>query len=294
MRKAILILLILFSIELQLGAQFFRSNQLGQILSEIESLEDSGYCVDFTEGGRNLYYNGELIAQYSEVYSGDLRLVLEKTSDSEHIKQYENEYLIRENLKKGEINTSIVYSYINGKLAFCTISDDQSSVVIFFLRSSVNREPVAIRRDGTVTIITDSMVYSNDLVLEMLASGSVIEGDYSINEQGEIQIVEGSVVYTYSLDGILLTEESPNSRTQYLYEDYMMKEKVTYLNGSYMVESYEEGKAISLSTYESDLLTSQIVYNENGNIQTLFQNGNAIATVRYKQDNRTVDSIEYY
>lgn len=296
MRKARLVLLILLAIELQLNAQIFRSNQLGQLLSETEHISESGYCAVVSDNTKELYLDGSLVLVRTISEMNGSTYIIEKSVDQVVTLQYTNGLLIREVSESDGKRTAVVYSYLNGRLAFCSFfenAEESPSQVVFFLRSSDAKEPIAINHNGSLSLITENMLFQNGRAFEILGSDTVIEGDYEINDTGDIVMMEGDTQYTYSSDGLLMLVETPMSRTEYVYEDYVIMEKTTYNSNAYAVESYANGKAYQMESYEDGQLVSLTIYQENGNVQTLYNKGTEIATIFYKPDNRTVDRIEY-
>ena len=295
MKKLSLILLLLM-IASSLSAQIYRSNQLNQHLEELSSIPQTGYAIEVNGTTSVLYLDGKAVLSINESKQGTERTIeqVELESGNKKTMFYRNGLLTREISYIGEKVEETAYTYLNGHLAFCSfISDGETVDTIFFLRSSDNDEPVAVKDNEGLRFMSSSYMFQSGELYEILASNLVLTGDYEVLESGEIQVVLEDGIYTYSSDGLLLKVEQGSAVTLNYYEGTILVRSELTDGNQNTVTVYENGRENEVFVYEKDELISRTIFPDTGKVQTLYSNGRELATVYYKPDNRTVDRIEY-
>lgn len=295
MKKLSVVLLILLSASF-LSAQVYRSNQLYQKLDELPVIPASGYALE-TLGNRSvLYLDGNAVASIDESRQGTDRIIEQKDLISGVVKTriYRDGLLIRETETTEEGLRETSFTYIEGHLAFCSVLLDGETVDnIFFLRSSNNDEPVAVKDNEGLRFMSGSYMFQSGELYEILSSNLVLTGDYEILEHGDILVKLEGVTYTYSPDGLLMKVEQGTSATINEYEGLNLVRSELTDGDSRTVTIYVDGKESEILDYEDGSLVSRTTFPDTGKVQILYSNGRELATVYYKLDNRTVDRIEY-
>ena len=295
MKKLSVVLLILLSASF-LSAQVYRSNQLYQKLDELPVIPASGYALE-TLGNRSvLYLDGNAVASIDESRQGTDRIIEQKDLISGVVKTriYRDGLLIRETETTEEGLRETSFTYIEGHLAFCSVLLDGETVDnIFFLRSSNNDEPVAVKDNEGLRFMSGSYMFQSGELYEILSSNLVLTGDYEILEDGDILVKLEGVTYTYSPDGLLMKVEQGTSATINEYEGLNLVRSELTDGDSRTVTIYVDGKESEILDYEDGSLVSRTTFPDTGKVQILYSNGRELATVYYKLDNRTVDRIEY-
>ena len=295
MKKLSVVLLILLSASF-LSAQVYRSNQLYQKLDELPVIPASGYALE-TLGNRSvLYLDGNAVASIDESRQGTDRIIEQKDLISGVVKTriYRDGLLIRETETTEEGLRETSFTYIEGHLAFCSVLLDGETVDnIFFLRSSNNDEPVAVKDNEGLRFMSGSYMFQSGELYEILSSNLVLTGDYEILEHGDILVKLEGVTYTYSPDGLLMKVEQGTSVTINEFEGLNLVRSELTDGDSRTVTIYVDGKESEILDYEDGSLVSRTTFPDTGKVQILYSNGRELATVYYKLDNRTVDRIEY-
>ena len=295
MKKLSVVLLILLSASF-LSAQVYRSNQLYQKLDELPVIPASGYALE-TLGNRSvLYLDGNAVASIDESRQGTDRIIEQKDLISGVVKTriYRDGLLIRETETTEEGLRETSFTYIEGHLAFCSVLLDGETVDnIFFLRSSNNDEPVAVKDNEGLRFMSGSYMFQSGELYEILSSNLVLTGDYEILEDGDILVKLEGVTYTYSPDGLLMKVEQGTSVTINEFEGLNLVRSELTDGDSRTVTIYVDGKESEILDYEDGSLVSRTTFPDTGKVQILYSNGRELATVYYKLDNRTVDRIEY-
>ena len=295
MKKLSVVLLILLSASF-LSAQVYRSNQLYQKLDELPVIPASGYALE-TLGNRSvLYLDGNAVASIDESRQGTDRIIEQKDLISGVVKTriYRDGLLIRETETTEEGLRETAFTYIEGHLAFCSVLLDGETVDnIFFLRSSNNDEPVAVKDNEGLRFMSGSYMFQSGELYEILSSNLVLTGDYEILEDGDILVKLEGVTYTYSPDGLLMKVEQGTSATINEYEGLNLVRSELTDGDSRTVTIYVDGQESEILDYEDGSLVSRTTFPDTGKVQILYSNGRELATVYYKLDNRTVDRIEY-
>ncbi len=277
-----------------LFATLYRSNELGQMLELVQSRPDTGYFLDVQEDGKLLYLDGELVSKTVETKVDGSILVVEENHKTgvTSTRQFTDGLLVSET--SGD--TSVSYGYIEGHLAFCSTfkGDDPEPVsIVFFLRSSEDGTLVAVRTEEGLRFVSDSYLVQTGSLYQVLSSNLVVQGDYSVNEDGTIQYDEAGVTYIYSAEGVLLKTVEGEVVTTYTYEGAVLVSTTKVDGSAKVIEEYLDGKISETLVYENEVLVSQTYHKDGGNVQVLYKDGRKVATVYYNEDNRTVDRIEY-
>ena len=87
--------------------------------------------------------------------------------------------------------------------------------------------------------------------------------------------------------------EQDGELSEYYYEDRKLIRIETSGGDLRSVENYKDGRPFEKLVYEKEVLVSLTEYRTEGNVQYLYRDGRKIATVYYREDNRTVDRIVY-
>ena len=295
MKKLSVVLLLLLSASF-LYAQVYRSNQLYQKLDELPGIPQSGYALDIQGNLSVLYLDGKAVLTIDESVQGTERIIEQNDLITGIVRTriYRNGLLIRETETTEEGVRETAFTYIEGHLAFCSVLLDGNTVDnIFFLRSSNNDEPVAVKDKEGLRFMSGSYMFQSGELYEILSSNLVLTGDYEILENGDILVKLDGGTYTYSPDGLLIKVEQGTSVTINEYEGLnLVRSEMT--DGKYRtITMYSEGWESEILDYEDGILVSRTTFPDTGKVQVLYSNGRELATVYYKIDNRTIDRIEY-
>lgn len=277
-----------------LFAALYKSNELGQMLELVQSRPETGYLLDVKEDAKLLYLDDELVSKTTETKVDGSILVVEENYRTEvtSTRQFTDGLLVRET--NGD--TSVSYGYIEGHLAFCSTfkgSDPEPVSIVFFLRSSDDGTLVAVRTEEGLRFISDSYLVQTGSLYKMVSTNLVVQGDYVINEDGDIQYDEAGITYIYSAEGLLLETREGEIVTTFSYDGTILVSTMRIDGSTEVIENYLDGKISETLVYENEVLSSQTYHKDGGNIQILYKDGRKVATVYYKEDNRTVDRIEY-
>ena len=295
MKKLALVLLIL-SLASGLYATVYRSNQLHQKLEELPGVPETGYALEVRGTESKLYLDGKAVLTINESIQGNDRIIeqFDLLSGNTTTRIYKNGLLTRET-ETGEDGVSeTVYVYVEGHLAFCTVLLNGNTVeTVFFLRSSGNDEPVAVRDNNGLRFMSNSYLFQSGELFEILSSNLILSGDYETLESGDILVRLEDGNYRYSPDGLLLEVVRGSAVTTNEYDGLDLIRSETVDGAFKTVTFYEDGREKDILEYEADILVSFTTFSDTGKVQTLYRNGRELATVYYKEDNRTVDRIEY-
>lgn len=277
-----------------LFAALYKSNELGQMLELVQSRPETGYLLDVKEDAKLLYLDDELVSKTTETKVDGSILVVEENYRTEvtSTRQFTDGLLVRET--NGD--TSVSYGYIEGHLAFCSTfkgSDSEPVSIVFFLRSSDDGTLVAVRTEEGLRFISDSYLVQTGSLYKMVSTNLVVQGDYVINEDGDIQYDEAGITYIYSAEGLLLETREGEIVTTFSYDGTILVSTMRIDGSTEVIENYLDGKISETLVYENEVLSSQTYHKDGGSIQILYKDGRKVATVYYKEDNRTVDRIEY-
>lgn len=277
-----------------LFAALYKSNELGQMLELVQSRPETGYLLDVKEDAKLLCLDDELVSKTTETKVDGSILVVEENYRTEvtSTRQFTDGLLVRET--NGD--TSVSYGYIEGHLAFCSTfkgSDSEPVSIVFFLRSSDDGTLVAVRTEEGLRFISDSYLVQTGSLYKMVSTNLVVQGDYVINEDGNIQYDEAGITYIYSAEGLLLETREGEIVTTFSYDGTILVSTMRIDGSTEVIENYLDGKISETLVYENEVLSSQTYHKDGGSIQILYKDGRKVATVYYKEDNRTVDRIEY-
>ena len=292
MRKIAVLIAFLLSMSV-LSAQVYRSNMLGQKLYKLGDVPYNGYAVDETEDGSFLYLDGKMIRVTERIVSGNTTEETERdlATGKTTKRTYTDGLLMSETDSDGN---ETAYAYVEGHLAFSArTAKDGEILMTFFLRSAGDGSLLAVREGETLRFVNDSYVFQNRDLLQQITADLVVSSDYEVLENGDIRYGENGVIYTYSPSGRLLSKEENGAVSEYFYVDNKISRVETVSGSMKSIEVYEDGTAVYITVYENGVIASMTQYRVEGNIQTLYRDGRKVATVYYRQDNRTVDRIEY-
>lgn len=290
-RTAVLILslLTLFSA----NALTYKSNLLGQKIQAVPEIPGTGYGLDSTGDVEVLYLNGTAVRRTERVRSGNdvIETETDIASGRTKTKVYSNGLLTQESDSDGNVTG---YGYVDGHLAFSSKgSGAQAPVITFFLRSSADGTLMAVKEGDAVRFLSGSYLYQDDELLKQLAADIVISEDYEVLEDGRIRYEKNGAVYIYGPTGLLMSVEQDGELSEYYYEDRKLIRIETSGGDLRSVENYKDGRPFEKLVYEKEVLVSLTEYRTGGNVQYLYRDGRKIATVYYREDNRTVDRIVY-
>ena len=285
----ILSLVTLFSV----SALTYTSNALGQKIRLVQAVPATGYAVDADGNTEILYLDGKAVRKTVRVKNGDdiIETETDLAGGKSVTRVYSKGLLTTESDSDGNVTN---YGYVDGHLAFCSRgTDDQVSEMTFFLRSSSDGSLMAVKEGETVRFVSESYIFQNDELLQQIAADLVISEDYEVLDDGSIRYQKAGAEYVYSPSGLLMSVSQDGAFSEYYYENKTLVRIETTDGAVRSVENYRDGKAFEKLVYENEVLASLTEYRTEGNIQYLYRNGRKIATVYYRQDNRTVDRIEY-
>ena len=297
MKKTIVFLFLIVSV-MTLNADVFRSNQLGQKLEKTDKVADKGVFLVEEGAMRFLYVDGSLFWTESTIKNSPEETLILRTyenSDEELSRTYKDGRLIEESVTKSGVTTSIRFGYSDGQLIFVSdVAEDGTTSVRSFLRSSDKKDVIGVSDSDSVRFLSDKYSFQNGEVLVNLAPGLVTSGEHKILENGDILIMEdASTESVYNQRGQLLSRKKGEKLVTYLYDDDYLIRVETKDKTSRIVENYGDGIPYDRYEYENEILVSHTVFRDEGNIKTMYSKGRVVAVVYYKNDNRTVDRIEY-
>ncbi len=293
MKRLSALVLVLFSLQC-LFASLYRSNAIGQMLEALEARPETGYLLQVEENVSTLYLDGKPLSRTTETKDGNDVLIIEEDLVDAGVssRQYTDGLLVRESSPE----LSVSYGYIEGHLAFCSFflpGEDEPYSTVFFLRSSQDGTLVAVKDADGYRFISGSYLVQSGSLLQMVSPNLVVQGDYSVNEDGLIEYEENGVTYLYNADGLLLETIEDGRSTAYSYVDGRLESTATVDGSTRIVETYVDGKLSETQVYVDDGLESRTEHREKGKVQTLYKVGRVVATVYYREDGRTVERIEY-
>ena len=297
MKKIAVFLFLIISV-MNLNAEVFRSNQLGQKLEKTDKVAEKGVFLVEEGSVSSLYIDGSLIWTESKLHNPPDETVViriyEKSNDELH-RTYKDGRLVTESLISSGVKISDSYGYSDGQLIFVSSEGENGSVSVqSFLRSSDKKDVIGVSDDGSVRFLSDRYAFQNGEILENLAPGLVTNGEHRILDNGDILIIEGPESESvYSSKGQLLSRKTGTRQVTYLYDDDYLIRTETTDGKSRIVDNYSDGKPYDQYEYENDVLISRTVFRDEGKIKTMYSQGRVVAVVYYRKDNRTVDRIEY-
>ena len=291
MKKITLVILCLSLTLTLFASDIYKSNILGQKLSSVSKIEQDGYYLEESNNLQTLYYNGSVYLTIVTSQEGNNKTVTKTYSSGRtETYEYDNQLLVAESVT-GEDETNIKYSYINNRLAFCIVNDSE----IFFLRSTEDGALIAVKRGSEIELLSDSYLYQNGSIYNIISNSLVSTGEYEALEDGTFNLVEDEKTYHYSEAGLLLSITETEQVQEYSYEDGKLSAiKTTEADGSYKIESYKDGSLLTVDQYTKEgVITSSDNYSSGKLVRTVYKDGRAVADIYYKADNVTVENIKY-
>ncbi len=313
-----------------LGANYYRSNSLGQKLEELDStlIENQKYYLYQEDNVEMLFEDGILIKEnLIEVSSNTTKEIQINYLDGEVVDQittywednlpkriengstityhtYVDEFLIeKKEVQQGNlIKVTTFYRGVDGTLNGIRVvgSNDQQVDLLY------SDQFFGESKEGVFNKLT---FFDNNLVAQQMWIGDVpqIISDVSYDEDGNLVIKEWEddslKTKTYDLKGLLvsLAIEDDNgelSTKSYYYDDSGTLEKtneVIISEGKKEIDSYyEEGQLVNEIEWEEDLpVKSKRILKDGNLIVTLFDKGKPYADVTYASDGKRVLSLEY-
>ncbi len=297
MKRALAVLVpIVFCLSVS-ASGIYSSNILGQKLSPVGEI-GQGYVLSEQEGLSILYRDGIEIKRMEEETSDGMTFVTEKDllSGKTTVRTYTAGLLMSEKEEsQGQPVLETSYGYFDGRLSFVTTTDytTQVSETVFFLRSSVDGSPLAVRTKDSIRFFGENYVFQDGNLYEIVSGNLVLTGQHSVNADGMIEYSEGDVLWTYYPDGRIMSVGDGTYLKKYFYEEEVLSRTETLRGENLAVGTYKDGREVSRSEYEKGVLVSFTELRSEGNIKTLYSEGRKVAVVYYRSDNRTVDRIEY-
>jgi len=292
--KRLLVSLIVLMSSFCLFSEVFRSNQLAQKLEIIPSVPETGYALD--DGNPSvLYLDGKQVRTITTTVTDELTVIIEDDGlGNTTERHYSKGLLVSETQSGPSGNRTTNYSYYDGHLVLSgTYVDGAAVSVTSFLRSPSGEAVIGVDQDGKVRLFSDSYVVEQGTVYREAVPGLVTTGTHTVNADGSITVSTEDRILTYSADGLLLKEVSDSETVTYTYNGKLLSSITVEKGNMKTVERYEDGLAKELATYKDGVISGILRYSESGNILTVYENGEPVAVVRYKMDNRTIESIEY-
>lgn len=294
MRKAAFVLLVLLAFGFCLNAQIYRSNQIGQMLSACDRVENEGYFLDKRENGETLYFNGQPIREILSFSENGNDFVVSKSESETITKIYSDSLLMKETVENTDGVCHTIYSYVDGHLVLCSYipyGKSDASEMVFFLRFAQGEEPFITRRGSGISFEDNGSLFENGRLFTFIGN-SVVEGPIEETEEHLVVTLDG-VQYFYSHEGLLVSTQTDTEKALYFYENDNLSRIETSTGENLTVDSYENGVRVKSQVFQEGVLQSSTVFESSGKVQTLYDNGRVVAIVYYNADNRTVDRIEY-
>ena len=288
MKKSFLFLICISLCLTLYASDIYKSNELGQKLDSVKSIGTEGYYLEVSATTSTLYFNGSAYLTFTIEYDSNLKTITKKYSSGE-IETYVYENGLLKTVNKN--GTTIVYNYIDNRLAFCVVNDGE----IFFLRSKEEGKLIAIKRGSEIELLSDAYLYQDGSFYNLLSNSIVLTGDFETLEDSTFKVVDEGKTYHYSEKGLLLSIESEEEKVEYNYVEAKISTiKTTYKNNSFKVESYDNGTLIKVEQFsEIGVLTTLDDYSTGKLIRTVYKDGRPVADIYYKEDNVSVNRIEY-
>lgn len=288
MKKSFLFLICISLCLTLYASDIYKSNELGQKLDSVKSIGTEGYYLEVSATTSTLYFNGSAYLTITIEYDSNLKTITKKYSSGE-IETYVYENGLLKTVNKN--GTTIVYNYIDNRLAFCVVNDGE----IFFLRSKEDGNLIAIKRGSEIELLSDAYLYQDGSFYNILSNSIVLTGDFETLEDSTFKVVDEGKTYHYSEKGLLLSIESEEEKVEYNYVEAKISTiKTTYKNNSFKVESYDNGTLIKVEQFsEIGVLTTLDDYSTGKLIRTVYKDGRPVADIYYKEDNVSVNRIEY-
>jgi len=297
MKKRLFLLIYLLTL-LSVFAETYKSNILMQILS---SEVDTPYTLEINGDSFNLYSNNDLIKNQTISYEKnfDSKVKIVKTNDyvnnTSEISKYFNGLLTEYDFISDESSFSVINTYDdNGSLLFSTIlQNDSETDVVYYVRDVNSGKLLGTKSINSFNWNETNYLVDNNLILTEISDGVYLENDFSINDDNLITYINNGVTYLYSLDGLLLKEETNDSSISYFYENRVLVKSESQSGDNKVISEYINGLLNNSISYKQDIIIESCNFYDSGMVKTLYSGGNPVAEVYYDKNNIKVVDIRY-
>ena len=293
------------------------SNSIGQDRGVYNG--QSEYVLE-TEGNQSrLYFKNELQWVSNTTMPEQGRMIIDTTytDGSLSLKRwYENTQLVKES----EGNQMRLYAYDeDGRLVKSTVKIDEQVVLMqFYTYDGISKSLngiLSITLEGSKAAYygRDWFSYTQDDYFEKNTTYNNIsvketwKGEKKLSDVNVVEVSDGGfrieretnglmVEETYDAQGLLVSEIASSFQVEYRYNENLelIEEIRKTLDGKIYENSYEKGRLVLQTVWNSDVREKDIQYNADGTkIETLFVNGAPYCDITYASDGKRVLSIVY-
>ena len=299
MIRLILLLLLLPSM---LGAAYFESNQIGQVLQGKDGLDGIGWEGESGNGRTVIYHDGAVMRERIDTASG--YTIMEPDREEEILLDGDGRRLSR-TVRESGIETVYTYFYEGDTLSSLSVSEDGEMVSRIVYLNTPSGKLAGISGDVTGFMLPSFYVYESDGTAIRATEASTSEWtpplDYTLLEDGlwreEADVDGRSVVRIYSSDGRLLSTEGNGVREEYRYDDDgLLVSSVERRGSSSVVTEYDEmGKKAAELRYSGPVLENERHYLPSGEIEEIrYHDGERRSRILFDRDGLRVKEVENY
>ncbi len=321
MRNAALFLLSMMLLYTLPAEAVVQSNSIGQDRDGLA--QESEYTLSIQGDESTLYHLDEPVWKRTLIPFEDGYEVSTYTYDdgSDHYKMYENARLISESLDSGvryfyyddrgilektmvvsdgKVSEMEIYTYdaaTNSLNSLLIITEEGSSILYFgdprvlpwfsYTKGETFAKVMQISDNLQVQEVWQGDTILKSVEVEMVESGGIrLKTVVNGLEQSEL----------YNELGLLVLKTSPSLSREYRYTDdrTLLESVEKNKEGRVRIIRYEEGKKVTESHYQDDMLEKEISYPaDSGKVETLYDKGKPYCDITYALDGERVLSIRY-
>lgn len=283
---------LLFAISSLFASDLYDSNELMQKISPIETFSGIGWELEADEQGATLYHNGSLHStkkNYADGYEtitplGRERVILNKDGLIER-------KIIESDSRTEEYN----YFYTDGILSSYNLSVDGEVERVVTYATSKEGRLLSFESGEMRYLSPEFFVYTLDEKAIRLDNGEVkiATGDIEDTEDGGYKKTLDGVLYTYSPEGRLISEESDGGSIYYSYaEDGSIAEKKTASESEVIEEFYSNGTLTKTLYSENGAVIRELYPLESGEFEEIrYLDGKTSYRILYDRDGKRVKEI---
>lgn len=295
--KAVVLFLLAAS---SLSAAAFQSNALGQDLGPLESVSGAGYEGFAEDGKTTIYLDGDVIREREENDNG---YTITEEERKEAVVLDEDGRRLSWSVETPERTETHQYFYEDGRLSSVSVSIDGEMVRRIEYLETPGGTLAGTEGSLESYIAPSFYVYSldgdtirytyHDNGMVTKEDSSLPPAEYETEESGNWIERRDGVTRTYSPDGLLISEESGSTLTEYLYEDGIVSEVTVTEGDKRLVTSYSDGKVSRTDEYNDGVIQKTRTFLDNGDIEEIrYRNGEEEYLIVFEGDGERVKKVE--
>ena len=295
------LILFLLLIPCSLGAAYFESNPIGQMLQPKDGLDGEGWEGESEDGRTVIYEDGVIMRERVETDSG---YTITEPGRTEEIVLGEGGRRISRTVTEDGTETSYTYFYDDGMLSSVSISENGELVRRIVYLNTPSGTLAGLSGDTQGFILPSYYVYESDGRAIQAAETSaswVPPVGYTLLEDGswreETEVDGRSVVRIYSPDGRLISTEGSGVREEYRYrEDGTLSSSIERRGNVSLVTEYDErGDTIAEYRYAGPVMETERHYLPSGEIEEIrYRDGVRRNRILFDSDGLRVKEVENY